>query len=153
MEWLTERRTTPKITFQSRRTWVLILFGIFHLGYAAATLTIRSSDINPGDAILFELLPVPIRAVAWSTLGLIAISSAPLRRYQKLGWVAAMIMPAERSIGHAWSAIMYYIPGYPPGLVHAPAEFLVWVSLSGVVLITAGWPEPDKFTPVPTGGN
>lgn len=137
--------------WKSRRVWALILFGIFHLGYAVSTFTIDPSHINPGDAILFELLPVPVRAAMWATTGALAIACAPSRRWQKLGWVAIMLMPMERALGHLWSTAMYLIPGYPPGLASAPAELVVWAALSGVVWITAGWPEPDYHTPAEVG--
>lgn len=137
--------------WRSRRVWVLILFGLFHLGYAVSTLTVNGADIDPGDAILFELLPVPLRAAMWATTGVVAILCAPSRRWQKLGWVAIMVMPMERTVGHLWSAVMYYLPGYPPGLASAPAELAVWAAISGVVWITAGWPEPDHVTPAAVG--
>ena len=139
----------PRVTHSgrgSRRIWTLILFGVFHLGYAASTLAVSSSDIDPGDAILFELFPVPVRAAMWTVTGLVAVLCAPSRRWQKLGWVAAMVMPMEHTVGHVWSAVMYYLPGYPPGLIIAPAEMAVWAAISGLVWVTAGWPEPDSVT-------
>lgn len=133
---------TTNARWRSRRTWTLILVGCFHLGYAASTLAVQPGSIDPGDAILFEMLPVTLRATMWAITGTVAVAMAPSLRWQKIGWVAAMLMPMERLVGHFWSAVMYYIPGYPPGLVTAPAELLVWAAISGLVWTTAGWPEP-----------
>jgi len=96
----------------------------------------------PGDAILYEALPVRVRVGLWVTSGTLALAASCRVRLQDYGWMGLALMPAERAISHAWSLGHGLIPGEPPGTTWAGfTSTLLWLGITHLVLILAGWNE------------
>lgn len=114
----------------------------------AVIVATTGHDIDPGDAILHEALPIPVRIGLWVTTGLVALTASYRRSWQDAGWMVLAVMPAERAISHAWSLGHGLIPGDPPGTTwEGAASLLMWAGITHLVLILAGWDEDT-----PTGG-
>lgn len=129
---------TPK---SPRRVRVLrVLAGLWLLmGTVVAT---TGHSIDPGDAILYEALPLWVRVGLWVTSGAVAFAASCRVRLQDYGWMGLALMPAERAISHAWSLSHGLIPGEPPGTTWAGfASTLLWLGITHLLLILAGWNE------------
>lgn len=127
-----------------RRALVLrVLAGLWLL--MAAIVATTGHDIDPGDAILYEVLPVPVRVAMWGIPAIVALTTSYRHRWQDVGWMVLAVMPAERAISHAWSLVHGLIPGEPPGTTwEGAASLLLWAGVTHLVLILAGW---DEDTP------
>lgn len=128
----------------SRRSLVLRDLALLWLLMGSVVATTGHS-IDPGDAILYEAIPVPIRVALWIGCGLIALAASCRVRWQDRGWMALAVMPAERCISHVWSLAHSLIPGEPPGTTWEGIAFtFLWAGITHLVLILAGW---DEDTP------
>ena len=109
----------------------------------AVIVATTGHDIDPGDAILYEIvLPVPVRVAMWAIPAIVALTASYRRSWQDAGWMVLAVMPAERAISHAWSLGHGLIPGEPPGTTWAgAASLLLWAGITHLVLILAGWDE------------
>ena len=125
-----------------RRSLILATLGGLWLLMAAIVAT-TGHDIDPGDAILYEIpLPVPVRVAMWGIPAIVALAASYRHRWQDAGWMVLAVMPAERAISHAWSLGHGLIPGEPPGTTWAgAASLLLWAGIAHLVLILAGWDE------------
>lgn len=117
-----------------------VLAGLWLL--MAVIVATTGHAIDPGQAILHEALPIPVRIGLWVTTGLVALAGSYRRSWQDAGWMVLAAMPAERAISHAWSLGHGLIPGEPPGTTWAgAASLLLWAGITHLVLILAGWDE------------
>lgn len=124
-----------------RRSLALRVLGLLWLLMGAVVATSRQA-IDPAHAILYEALPIWARFALWTSTGLIALAASLRIRWQDVGWMALAAMPAERAISHAWSLARGLIPGEPPGTTwEGAASLLLWVGITHLVLILAGWDE------------
>ncbi|MCD4535633.1 hypothetical protein LRP67_16190 [Nocardioides sp. cx-169] len=131
-------------------TWVLF----------SGSILIRPTEARPW--VFHELIPIPIRAVMWITVGLVAIGYG-LRGAEKddtVGMVALMVMPLERFVSFAVSWIAYLatsaahhfspdvkVIGYEEGGYSA----LVWLLIVTLLRLVAGWPNPRRVLAVSSG--
>lgn len=123
-----------------RRT-VLLLLGLLWVGMGW-TVTV-SGPVDPGDAILYEALPVWVRVTAWALTGCLAIFGATLPHLDKIGYSALLVMPAERFISLVWSQIEWVRPGPPPGTVGIPGA-LVWGVVLALIWVVMQWPDTPR---------
>ena len=127
-----------------RRARVLRILAALWL-LMGVVVAVSDSAIDPGDAILYEVLPVPVRVAMWGIPAIVALTASYRHRWQDAGWMTLAIMPAERAISHGWSLAHGLIPGEPPGTTwEGAASLLLWAGITHLVLILAGW---DEDTP------
>ena len=70
-----------------------------------------------------------------------AVAGTRIPVAQRIGWGAALFMPAERAFGYAWSVAMVGVPGPPPGAVSSLAGLAEWCVVTAIVYTLAGWDE------------
>ena len=122
-----------------RKAWALIFIGAYHIGFSGLAL-LETGPYDANRAVLYEMLPLAWRVAAWGVIGIACISLAPTR-FERIGWAAAMIMPLERLISHAWSWAMYLVPGAPDGLSASGFSVLRWLFFAALIRLIASWPE------------
>ncbi len=123
-----------------RRVRVLrVLAGLWLL--MGIVVAVTEHAINPADAIAYEAIPIPVRVAGWVGPALVAFVASLRLRWQDWGWLALTLMPAERAISHAWSVLQSLIPGEPPGTREGVFSLLLWVGITHLILILAGWDE------------
>ena len=131
-----------------RRPSALINFGLLWLlmGFAVYAGA-PSALILEHEAVLYEKIPVTIRAALWVFTGLLALGAAYRLRWQNKGWMALTIMPAERAISHLWSFAQSVVPGDPPGTrIEGLTLFFLWALTLRILLLVAGWDEDTVTT-------
>lgn len=122
-----------------RHRTMIIFLVMIHVGMGVTILLGPHEPHVPDYAILFELLPYWARETAW--FGFAAAATAmSYTRYYKISWVLLSVMPAQRAVGHAWSALMWIIPGAPGGLASSFGNLVVWTSLLLLIWYMAGVP-------------
>lgn len=105
-------------------------------------VAVTEREIDHGDAIAYEAIPIPVRVAMWVGTALLAFVASMRPRWQDWGWWALTILPAERAISHAWSVLHSLIPGEPPGTTaEGVFSLLLWVGITHLILILAGWDE------------
>lgn len=127
----------------------LTLLGVVHLAMGLA-LTVRPPE--PGDpalAVLHTLLPNWVRLTLWlgAGIGVIACALLAIRHpaVTRWGWSLAVLMPAERAASYTWSALMWVIPGWPPGALPSLGTALLWAALARLVwLLGRSMPTPQE---------
>ena len=127
-----------------RNALALALLGVGAIGQGLAVWLESSVIPNPDHAIVYEMWPIWLRLSLWFGCGAAALLLAftPMR---PLGWIAALVMPMERSMSHGWSLAMWLIPGHPPGVETAGPQFIFWTAIALLIYIMSGWaaqPEP-----------
>lgn len=145
---MTELRELPARL--GRRGAILLTFGAIWLIVAAS---IPNEVQPPEDSWLFHVeLPVPLRVFLWVFTGLVAMAHAFTSRgagTDRWGFIALILMPAERSVSYFLGWLASYIEvlegGYPRG--YLPGS--VWLLVVTAVLVIAGWPEPDRRSYLP----
>lgn len=129
------------------RRYVLACFGIATLAFGF-NVPFESERWVPDEAVLFLWLPVPVRMALWFATGLAAIVIPYLwDRHERWGWWAAVVMPFERAMSFAISALMWIIPGAPGGSVRSLPSMVIWVCVTVILMRCATWPEasPERL--------
>ena len=124
-----------------RRRITLALVGVVHAAMTVQLLTGPERLVDPGVAILHELLPTPVRAALWGSMAVIMLITAGHERWEPIGWLAAMVMPLERAVSYGWSGLMWLIPGWPPGAAASWGASLLYLGLAGILYVVATWEE------------
>lgn len=128
----------------TRRRRALVLIGILHAAMAVNLLTRPAMPADPAAAILHEmLLPIWVRVALWAGVAAACIVIGLVGRGERLGWVLAVAMPAERAMSYLWSGLMWIVPGWPPGALSSWATATVWLVIGLLVRHIASWPEPE----------
>ena len=134
-----------------RRGGLLALLALLWLGAAAQVAVGTSHD--PSAAILHERIPAGIRVGLWVATAVVMLAGAFAGRTrpwaQRVGYGAALVMPAERALGYGWSLFMWAVPGPPPGALASLAGLGQWVVVTAIVYVVAGWDEDVIATPHP----
>ena len=127
-----------------RRGGLLLLLAVLWAG-VAAQVAVTSTPYDTGAAVLHERIPTEWRVGMWLACAIImaaaAVAGTRDPRAQRIGWAAALFMPAERAAGYLWSVIMVGIPGPPPGSLGSLAGLTEWCVVTAVVYLVAGWDE------------
>ncbi len=129
---------------------LLILAGLW-ASIGVSLLTTPEAAVPPNASLFHRLIPIWIRAALWIGTALIAAWYAlrPRQRADSLGFAALIFMPLERTasffVGWAISLITGGEAGYAPGLYGA----IAWGSASALIIIIAGWPEPEQRCELP----
>ena len=101
-----------------RRGGLLLLLAVRWAG-GAAQVAATHAPYDVAVAVLHERIPLAWRVGLWLASALIMAAAAVIGtrdpRAQRIGWAAALFMPAERAFGYAWSVVMVGVPGPPPG--------------------------------------
>lgn len=123
----------------SRARKAVAYVALFHVGMGLSLFFGPHAPGIPDHALLYDLLPWPSRAALWVTLGIVAALVS--MRSVRWGWVLLSIMPAQRLVGHAYSAYAWLVPGIPQGLPSAFADVIIWASVLLLIRHLAGWPD------------
>ena len=123
------------------RATALLWLSLLHFAMAA-----RVSDyaIIPEHGVLFEMIPSHWRVVMWLTCGAVALLGATFRRWQTAGFVAAVAMPIERSLGYLWSWGETFYPAPPPGNPEGYLDALVWLMIVFLILTITRMGRPHR---------
>ena len=134
----------PHVKRLGRRGGLLLMLAALWLG-VAAQVAVTSTPYDVAGAVLHERIPTEWRVGLWLASAIImaaaAVAGTRDPRAQRIGWAAALIMPAERAFGFAWSVIMIGVPGPPPGAVSSLAGLAEWCVVTAIVYTLAGWDE------------
>ena len=127
-----------------RRGGLLLLLAALWVG-AAAQVIASHEPYDPARAVLHERIPAGWRVALWLTCAAVmavgAVAGTRIPVAQRIGWAAALIMPAERAVGYLWSVVMIGVPGPPPGAVSSLAGLAEWCVVTAIVYTLAGWDE------------
>jgi hypothetical protein len=127
-----------------RRGGLLLLLAVLWAGVAAQVAAARE-PYDAAAAVLHERIPLAWRVGLWLTSAIIMAAAAVIGtrapRAQRIGWAAALFMPAGRAVGYLWSVIMVGVPGPPPGSLGSLAGLVEWCVVTAVVYLVAGWDE------------
>ena len=116
------------------RRWALLWIALGHVGMAAWVSDPRL-NLDPGRAILFEAMPIPVRVALWASAALTVAAGALWPRWESVAFGAAMVMPIERAAGHLWSWAHHLLPGAPPGDPLGWGPALVWLSVAALIAL------------------
>ena len=134
----------PRVRRLGRRGGLLLMLAVLWVGVAAQIAATRT-PYDTEAAVLHERIPLGWRVGLWLASALImaaaALAGTRDPRAQRIGWAAALFMPAERAFGFAWSVIMIGVPGPPPGAVSSLAGLAEWCVVTAIVYTIAGWDE------------
>lgn len=130
---------------QVRKRLVLSALAMMQLAFAISSALNPFTSEEPGRALIFEMIPLPWRLSLWIIFGVVA-SALAITRAHRAGWVLIMVMPTTRLLGNAWSALMFIIPGWPPGTVEALPNTFFWAAWTILVWALAGWPDLNVHT-------
>ena len=119
------------------RRHALVLTAILHAGMAGSIIGTTGYLHDPDKAILWEAWPANVRGSLWLIMGAIVLAGAILPRIEVWAFTAAVIMPFERAVGHAWSWLQWIIPEDPGGDERGWAFALAWLALSGFIGLSA----------------
>ena len=135
-----------------RRGGLLLLLAVLWAGVAAQVAAAHEPYDGPA-AVLHERIPLAWRVGLWLTSALIMAAAAVIGtrcpRWQRVGYGAALFMPAERAVGYAWSLLQWAVPGPPPGALASLAGLGQWAVVTAIVYVIAGWDEDVIVTPRP----
>lgn len=135
-----------------RRGGVLALLSVLWIG-AAAQVIASHEPYDPARAVLHERIPLGWRVGLWVATAVVMLAGAFAGRTrpwaQRVGYGAALVMPAERALGYGWSLFMWAVPGPPPGALASLAGLGQWVVVTAIVYVVAGWDEDVIATPHP----
>lgn len=127
-----------------RRGGLLLLLAVLWAG-VAAQVAVTSTPYDTGAAVLHERIPTEWRVGMWLACAIImaaaAVAGTRDPRAQRIGWAAALFMPAGRAAGYLWSVVMVGVPGPPPGSLGSLAGLAEWCVVTAVVYLVAGWDE------------
>lgn len=127
-----------------RRGGLLLLLAVLWTG-AAAQVAAARAPYDVATAVLHERMPLGWRVGLWLAAALIMAAAAVIGtrapRVQRIGWAAALLMPAERAAGYLWSVVMVGVPGPPPGSLGSLAGLVEWAVVTAIVYLLAGWDE------------
>lgn len=128
---------------QDPRRAALFLLSLMSLGMAAS-VTDPTFIFNPDLAVLHEALPVWARFTMWGLASLLAMAGAVWPKWDTWAFAAAVVMPFERALGHAWAWGAYLVPGAPGGDRLGWARVLVWGSFAALVVLMARVSRPGE---------
>lgn len=131
----------------NRARTAILYMALFHVGMGFALLTGPPSADVPDQAILYTLMPLPVRAALWVGFGVMAALVS--LRAVRWGWVLLSMMPAQRLVGHAFSTYAWFDPGGATGMANAWAEALSWAAVLLLIRHLAGWPDLTVSTAEP----
>lgn len=110
----------------------------------------RFSSPGAGPDTLLQLLDGPELSLGWIICGGIAAGIGLLHdrrivnKHEALGWNAILTMPLIWMICFIWSFGVWQLSDGMGGRSNALYATLVWLIISLVIMIVAGWPE-EKF--------
>lgn len=134
----------PRVKRLGRRGGLLLLLAALWVG-AAAKVAVTGTPYDTGAAVLHERIPTEWRVGMWLAsaivMGAAAVAGTRYPLAQRIGWAAALVMPAERAFGYLWSVVMVGVPGDPPGSLGSLAGLVEWCVVTAVVYLLAGWDE------------
>ena len=116
-----------------RRGTALLLLGFIWAGVGVSTLTLAELD---GLAVTI--------GVAWIVTGTVAIMTAKRRQgHDALGFLALYVMAAWRALANLADVVVWIVPDGRAGDLTSIVGVLVWVAVTGLIVLVAGWKEPE----------
>lgn len=121
-------------TRDPRRVALALLTGL-HVGMALAV----PGEVYVWDqALLHMMIPAEVRVGLWVAAATLCGIGATSRRWQHIGFGAAMVMPVERVVSHMWAWVAWVVPGVPSGQPEGIGYALVWACLAALIIVLAG---------------
>lgn len=118
---------------------ILFIFGLSWVTYGVGVVDAPAVHWS----LAYGHLPVAVRVAGWVVTGTYAIAMSVNARFRddSWAWVALYLMPSLYAISHlgAWAISAIAWDGY----ARAWVGLAIWCLLMAIVMICAGWPEPD----------
>jgi hypothetical protein len=136
-----------------RRGSILLLMGVAWILVGVTGIGIpidRFSTPGIGTDVFLQLLDSPEIYFLWIIAGSIAVFTGSLHdrrfinRYEALGWNAVLTPCLLWTIFYAWSFVIWLASSGEGGRSNGLYGFVVWLVISLIIMIMAGWPE-EKF--------
>lgn len=126
-----------------KRSQVLAVFGVIWAFLGLATMFTEPTGI--GKLYPHAVVPAEIRGLVWLACGLVAaVVGLSRTRRDAWGFTALSVMPMVHFISGVWVALMWLVPGGPPGHVLSLTVVAVWGAFVQLMTILADWPNPLK---------
>lgn len=119
----------------------MLCLAAIHLGRGLRVLLDTSPPYNAEMAVLHDMIPPAVHGGLWLAVGaaLVILALVPGHR----AWPLAVLLPTFTAASYAWSVVMWWTPGPPPGSPSALGQVIIWAAISGWAYLTAGWPESE----------
>lgn len=127
-----------------RRGATLLLLALLDLIYAAAlALPPEETRATSGYRYISALLPAPVWAAAWLTVGLVCLINS-CRASDRVGFALAAALKA------GWGLL--YLAGWAAGAItRGWTSAAIWLAVAAWLLIVATWPEAPRSAPDRSG--
>ena len=120
-----------------RITWPLVTVGLMEIARGLILLHDPGTFLED-EAVFWAAWPLSLRVGLWVAGGLLGLLAGLICfRLRWVGWVAVVIMPAERVAGHALSLLHWIIPGVPGGSLHAIPYLVWWGGILALIMMMA----------------
>jgi hypothetical protein len=144
-----------------RRGMLLLLFGTAWMLVGITGIIFpqdRFSSPGIGPDMWLQILDGRELNLFWIVSGVIAFTIGALHdrriinRHEALGWNAILTMPLVWMVCFIWSFAAWVNTDGEAGRANGLYGFIVWLVISFVIMIIAGWPEENfatSITPAP----
>ena len=141
-----DRATARARARLGRRGTLLALLGAIWIATGITTLI-----APPSPGYLLLNIATEAQGVAWIATGMVALWCANRPSgHDALGWIALYIMAAYRVLAYGWGLVEWAITVDAGGSLRAAFGALVWVAVLIILVVCAGWPEPEDPQTGPT---
>lgn len=141
--------TTRAASNLGRRGAVLLTLGFCWILFGLSVIG-EQLGFAPGydPGLLHLMIPDPIRIFLWMSTGFIAITYAwrPAHVSDAVGFVALVIMPAERAVSYFWGWIVWMTGPPGDGFERGLVQGMFWLAFLLLIHIASGWSEPTKVS-------
>ena len=129
----------PRPMLGARPAVALLMVAALHIGRGLRVLMDSDPPYSPESAVLHDMLSRDWQAAAWLTVGaaLVVLALTSTRR----GWWLATLLPTITALSYGWSVLMWLLPDLPSGSPSALGQVIIWVAITGLIYVIAGWPE------------
>lgn len=139
-----------------RRGMLLLLFGLAWTLVGITGIFIpqdRFSSPGIGPDTILQAIDGPEVHLGWIIAGGIAFTIGCfhdrriISKHEALGWNAILTMPLLWMSFFVWSFTVWLLTDGEGGRANGLYGFIVWAVVSGIIMITAGWPEENFKNP------
>lgn len=132
-----------------RRGSVLLILGIIWIIQGVGALIAPPIYDPSSSALLYLLIPGPVRFTMWASTGIAAIVYAWRKppKADGIGYAALVVMPIERAFSFAWAWFVSIVGDPGEGLDRGWISAFAWWSIVVFIATIAGWPEAPAIDP------
>ena len=129
-----------------RRGGILVLLGVVWVGIGVG-VGYDTAIIDGAQGLFHLLIPTPLRIALWVVCGTIAVFAGIVRapKWQGAGFAALVVPVTQRALSYLGGMFMEVYNGR--GTYQTWPLFLIFIAVTGVILIVAGWREENDHTP------